>query len=78
MIIVNAAHPKDKDETPKIKGAKPTNNIPKTQRIKTAPLLEVDGSRCLLSLSRASACVRVPPLHFPSLSGTHALQRLQV
>jgi len=58
MIIVTAAHAKDKDENPKIKAANnPTNNIPKTQCIKTAPLLEVDGSRLLLSRARACVCV---------------------
>jgi hypothetical protein len=58
MIIVTADHAKDKDENLKTQAANnPPNNIPRTQYIKTAPVLEVDGSRCMVSLSLS--CARV-------------------
>jgi hypothetical protein len=56
MIIVAAAHVKDEDTNPKLQAAnKRPHDIPKTQCIRTSPLLEVDGNRCMLSFAFAHA-----------------------
>ena len=58
MILVAADHVKDIDGNSKIQAANsPPNNTPKAEWIRTAPLLEVDGNRCMLAHVRACACV---------------------
>jgi hypothetical protein len=58
MILVAANHVKDMDGISTIQAANsPPNNTPKDEWIRTAPLLEVDGNRCMLAHVRACACV---------------------
>jgi hypothetical protein len=58
MILVAADHVKDIDGNSKIQAANsPPNNTPKAEWIRTAPLLEVDGNRCMLAHVRVCACV---------------------